>query len=81
MAIFSCSAVIQKMISLASRQEIAQDTANSYLTCKDVNTDSDDVLYKSKLNIDGLKTCEGRSSLGDQTLHLRQQSSHQQQDF
>ena len=27
----------------------------------DVNTDSDDVL--SKLNIDGLKTCEGRSSL------------------
>jgi hypothetical protein len=29
----------------------------------DVNTDSDDVLYKGKLNIDGLKTCEGRSSL------------------
>jgi hypothetical protein len=29
----------------------------------DVNTDSGDVLYKSKLNIDGLKTCEGRSSL------------------
>ena len=28
----------------------------------DVNTDSDDVLI-SKLNIDGLKTCEGRSSL------------------
>jgi hypothetical protein len=27
----------------------------------DVNTDSDDVL--SKLNIDGLKTCEGRKSL------------------
>ena len=80
-AIFSCSAAIQKMISLASRQEIAQDTANSYLTCMDVNTDSDDVLYKSKLNIDGLKTCEGRSSLGGQTLHLRQQSSHQQQDF
>ena len=26
---FSCSAAIQKMISLASRQEIAQDTANS----------------------------------------------------
>jgi hypothetical protein len=46
-----------------------------------LNTDSDDVLYKSKLNIDGLKTCEGRSSLGGQTLHLRQQSSHQQQDF
>jgi hypothetical protein len=45
----------------------------------DVNTDSDDVL--SKLNIDGLKTCEGRSSLGGQTLHLRKQSSHQQQDF
>ena len=81
MAIFSCSAAIQKMISLASRQEIAQDTANSYLTCMDVNTDSDDVLYKSKLNIDGLKTCEGRSSLGGETLHLRQQSSHQQQDF
>jgi hypothetical protein len=60
------------MISLASRQEIAQDTANSYLTCMDVNTDSDGVLYKSKLNIDGLKTCEGRSSLGGQTLHLRQ---------
>ena len=58
------------MISLASRQEIAQDPANSYLTCMDVNTDSDDVLYKSKLNIDGLKTCEGRSSLGGQTLHL-----------
>ena len=77
MAIFSCSAAIQKMISLASRQEIAQDTANSYLTCMDVNTDSDDVLYKSKLNIDGLR----RSSLGGQTLHLRQQSSHQQQDF
>jgi hypothetical protein len=69
------------MISLASRQEITQDTANSYLTCMDVNTDSNDVLYKSKLNIDGLKTCEGRSSLGGQTLHLRQQSSHQQQDF
>jgi hypothetical protein len=33
------------------------------LTCMDVNTDSDDVLYKGKLNIDGLKTCEGRSSL------------------
>jgi hypothetical protein len=33
------------------------------LTCMDVNTDSDDVLYKSKLNIDGLKTCERRSSL------------------
>jgi hypothetical protein len=80
-AIFSCSAAIQKMISLASRQEIAQDTANSYLTCMDVNIDSDDVLYKSKLNIDGLKTCEGRSSLGGQTLHLRQHSSHQQQDF
>ena len=48
----------------------------------DVNTDSDDVLYKSKLNIDGLKTYEGRSSLGGQTLRLRQQSSHQQhQDF
>ena len=29
----------------------------------DVDTDSDDVLYKSKLNIDGLKTCERRSSL------------------
>jgi hypothetical protein len=29
----------------------------------DVNTDSDDVLYKMKLNIDNLKTCEGRSSL------------------
>jgi hypothetical protein len=62
-AIFSCSAAIQKMISLASRQEIAQDTANSYLTCMDVNTDSDDVLYKSKLNIDDLKTCVGHSSL------------------
>jgi hypothetical protein len=31
--------------------------------CKYRNTDSDDVLYKSKLNIDGLKTCDGRSSL------------------
>jgi hypothetical protein len=52
------------------------------LTCMDVNTDSDDVLYKSKLNIDGLKTYEGRSTLGGQTLRLRQQSSHQQQqDF
>jgi hypothetical protein len=80
-AIFSCSAAIQKMISLGSRQEIAQDTANSYLTCMDVNTDCDDELYKSKLNIDGLKTCEGCSSLGGETLHLRQQSSHQQEDF
>jgi hypothetical protein len=47
----------------------------------DVNTDSDDVLYESKLNIDGSSTCEGRSSLGGQTLHFRQQSSHQQPDF
>ena len=47
----------------------------------DVNTDCDDVLYKSKLNIDGLKMCEGRLSLGGETLHLRQQSSHQQEDF
>jgi hypothetical protein len=41
-----------------SYQEIAHaGTANNV----DVNTYSDDVL--SKFNIDGLKTCEGRSSL------------------
>jgi hypothetical protein len=40
-----------------------QSSGNSTVTANnvDVNTDSDDVL--SKLNIDGLKTCEGRSSL------------------
>ena len=31
-------------------------------------TDSDDILYESKLNIDGFKTCEGRSPLCGQTL-------------
>jgi hypothetical protein len=40
-----------------------QSSGNSTGTANnvDINTDSDDVL--SKLNIDGLKTCEGRSSL------------------
>jgi hypothetical protein len=54
----ACSAAIQKMISL-----VMQSSRNSTGTADnvDINTDSDDVL--SKLNIDGLKTCEGRSSL------------------
>jgi hypothetical protein len=41
-----------------------QSSGNSTGTANnvDANTDSDDVLL-SKLNIDGLKTCEGRSSL------------------
>jgi hypothetical protein len=50
----ACSAAIQKMISMARNSTGTADNV-------DVNTDSDDVL--SKLNIDGLKTCEGRSSL------------------
>jgi hypothetical protein len=36
------------------------------LTCMDVNTEILILMmyyYKSKLNIDGLKTCDGRSSL------------------
>jgi hypothetical protein len=44
------------------------------LTCMDVNTDSDDVLYKSKLNIDGLKTCERRSSLKLEVVAFRTES-------
>jgi hypothetical protein len=40
----------------------------------DVNTDSDDVLYKSKLNIDGLKTCERRSSLKLEVVAFRTES-------
>ena len=55
----ACSAAIQKMISLASGQSSRNSTGTADNV--DVNTDSDDVL--SKLNIDGLKTCEGRSSL------------------
>ena len=45
-----------------------QSSGNSTGTANnvDVNTDSDDVL--SKLNIDGLKTCEGRSSLKSKVL-------------
>jgi Mor family transcriptional regulator len=51
---------MQEMISLeslVSHQEIAQVLRTTWI---DVNTDSHDVLL-SKLNIDGLKTCEGRS--------------------
>ena len=55
----ACSAAIQKMISLASGQSSRNSTGTADNV--DINTDSDDVL--SKLNIDGLKTCEGRSSL------------------
>ena len=44
----------------SSGNSTATDTANN-VDVHVLNTDSDNVL--SKLNIDGLKTCEGRSSI------------------
>jgi hypothetical protein len=57
--LFSSDTKDDLKISLTSGQSSRNSTGTADNV--DVNTDSDDVL--SKLNIDGLKTCEGRSSL------------------